>query len=619
MQRIFIGAVILFVFGGLMGFFVYQQYSKVRLGTSQELNVSNKVGDENLELKNIVKKDNKLRVSSFITPHHLVADKLIENIFSEVSEQNKGQKIDRIVLVSPNHFNVGQGGIIIADGPLQEKERIFQTDNAVLQKILNLNFVHGDEDAFYKEHGIRGLLPFVEKYFPDTALLNIMIKDGTAINDMERLAQAVAEADGNTLVILSSDFSHYLSRTVSDWHDKKAVDVISNFDYPAVYNLETDCVTGLYFLMKFSELQDSRKFIWSDNSNSSKVYRDDFVGENTSYVTGYFKKENVKYNKESSEINKTNKSVDDRMTSILFLGDLMLDRHNKKLMNRHGVGYFTEKIERLFWGQDLNVINLEGPITNGQSVAVDKPVDEPNHFRFTFDPEQTINFLQANRINLVNIGNNHILNFHNDGLEQTEKFLEEGEVSYFGDPIYLEKMFVIKNVNNRRVAFVNYNQFGKFSVEDTVQIIKQIKNEVEFVVVYTHWGREYELVENDNQRNKAHQFIDAGADLIIGSHPHVVQPMEIYQGKVIFYSLGNFVFDQYFSEEVRSILGVGILLEEGNISFSLIPLYMQDNGQLEMMAKERKQKFLQNLIERSKIDGGLKTNILESEQFELTQ
>jgi poly-gamma-glutamate synthesis protein (capsule biosynthesis protein) len=126
-------------------------------------------------------------------------------------------------------------------------------------------------------------------------------------------------------------------------------------------------------------------------------------------------------------------------------------------------------------------------------------------------------------------------------------------------------------------------------------------------------------VENEKQTAKAHQFIEAGADLIIGSHPHVVQPIEIYKNKAIFYSLGNFVFDQYFSEDVKSILGVGVSWENDKINFTLVPLYMQNNGQLKLMSGEQKQKFLQSLLERSKMSNDLKTSILENEQFELTK
>ena len=378
-------------------------------------------------------------------------------------------------------------------------------------------------------------------------------------------------------------------------------------------------LVGFFIFQKNIVNSRTEAAIVNDEDNSSgDVDRQNGIDSNESFSNFKTKKGILEQitNEDSRNVSKKGNEIKKKV-SILFLGDVMLDRYNRILIGRHGVGYFTEKIERLFWGQDLNVVNLEGPITREQSVSVGKSVEDPNHFRFTFDPEQTVNFLQANRINLVNIGNNHILNFHNEGLEQTEDVLREGGISYFGNPLDLEKIVIVKNMNNRQIAFVNYNQFGKFTVADTVKIIQEVKHKTDFVIVYTHWGREYELVENDRQRNKAHQFIDAGADLIMGSHPHVVQPIEIYQGKVIFYSLGNFVFDQYFSEDVKSILGVGVLLEDDKISFSLIPLYMQNNGQLEMMDGERKQKFLQNLTERSKIGSGQKDDILELGEISL--
>ncbi|HFC36337.1 MAG TPA: hypothetical protein ENJ49_01525, partial [Candidatus Moranbacteria bacterium] len=135
----------------------------------------------------------------------------------------------------------------------------------------------------------------------------------------------------------------------------------------------------------------------------------------------------------------------------------------------------------------------------------------------------------------------------------------------------------------------------------------------DFIVVYSHWGREYKLVNSERQQKLAHQFIDAGADLIIGAHPHVVQPIEIYKNKAIFYSLGNFVFDQYFSDNVRSILGVGVLLENKKIKFTLIPLFKRKNGELEWMTGEQQKNFLQNLSERSVANDNVKKEIVKGE------
>ncbi len=302
---------------------------------------------------------------------------------------------------------------------------------------------------------------------------------------------------------------------------------------------------------------------------------------------------------------------------ILFFGDLMLDRYNRTLMNKNGAEYFTQKIKELFAEPDLVVVNLEGPVTNNESVSSGKGKDDPNHFRFTFDQEQTKQFLNLNRIKIVNIGNNHILNFNNDGLEQTKEFLEKNSIDYFGDPFDPEKTFLIKKIKGQKIALVNYSRFSGPKVMEVEKIIQKLDKEVDLVIVYAHWGLEYKLVNSKAQKNKAHRFIEAGADLIIGSHPHVVQPIEVYKDKVIFYSLGNFVFDQYFSEEVRSVLGVEIDIKknkdkEKGIDLKLIPLEMQKTGQLEFMSDKKKRDFLQFLREESILSDELKREIFAS-------
>ena len=87
----------------------------------------------------------------------------------------------------------------------------------------------------------------------------------------------------------------------------------------------------------------------------------------------------------------------------------------------------------------------------------------------------------------------------------------------------------------------------------------------DYTVVYTHWGDEYELIPNGGQIDLAHQFVDSGADIVIGTHPHVIQSKEVYKGAYIYYSLGNFIFDQYFNEDVRCGAVITFNLDEEGI------------------------------------------------------
>jgi poly-gamma-glutamate synthesis protein (capsule biosynthesis protein) len=119
---------------------------------------------------------------------------------------------------------------------------------------------------------------------------------------------------------------------------------------------------------------------------------------------------------------------------------------------------------------------------------------------------------------------------------------------------------------------------------------------------------EYEHQFNTTQQELAHQIIDAGADIIIGHHPHVVQGMEIYKNKPIFYSLGNFVFDQYFSEDTQQELGVGIHYEQGNYQIYLFPI-LSTGSQLSLMKAGERDVFLNKFIDWSEIDESYKNQI----------
>ena len=236
--------------------------------------------------------------------------------------------------------------------------------------------------------------------------------------------------------------------------------------------------------------------------------------------------------------------------------------------------------------QDAVIGNLEGPITDNESVSINSQIGEPRHFKFTFQPDwaQT---LEDKNIRIVNLGNNHILNFGEAGFEKTQEYLEQSRVEWFGDVSAkicetgadCPDKSLIKELNGQRIGFVNFNQFTENSIMQTLASIKQLRSDADVVIVYTHWGTEYQSVAGEKIKDLAHQFIDAGADSIIGTHPHVVQNKEVYKGKTIYYSLGNFVFDQYFSPETKQGLGVQLMINpEGEIGYKDIKFELETSG-----------------------------------------
>lgn len=243
--------------------------------------------------------------------------------------------------------------------------------------------------------------------------------------------------------------------------------------------------------------------------------------------------------------------------NILFAGDVMLDRHVRLQAQKDGyASLLSDPLKQLLQDQNIVVINLEGPVTQEPSVSLGSKVGSTNNYLFTFDPE-AVRFLADHNMRLVNLGNNHITNFGQDGVISTLNYLYQAGIEHFG---WVASSYELEEYNQEYLAlelsgfmigFVNFNQFSNQSFDSALELVRQMQAEVEYLIVYTHWGTEYAPEPNAVIKEQAHQLVDAGADLVIGSHPHVIQPFEDYQGKRIYYSLGNFIFDQYFSPEVQ--------------------------------------------------------------------
>lgn len=267
---------------------------------------------------------------------------------------------------------------------------------------------------------------------------------------------------------------------------------------------------------------------------------------------------------------------------ILFVGDMMFDRYIRQSVERHGDDY-----EYIFLGikdelskYDLVVGNLEGPITDKESVSVGTAMDEKKNLVFSFDPA-VAKTLAASDIKLVNIGNNHILNQGEEGLTETKKNLDAAGVQYFGDADANEQGDVLKTIGGTKVGIVNYNYSEAGSFEKALEDISTLKGHADILVAYPHWGTEYKSGDPGQEiRKEAYKLIDAGADLIIGTHPHVVQTSEIYHDKKIYYSLGNFIFDQYFQKETRQGMGVELTIDPDlKMEFRDLKFVMNKNGQ----------------------------------------
>lgn len=264
---------------------------------------------------------------------------------------------------------------------------------------------------------------------------------------------------------------------------------------------------------------------------------------------------------------------------VLFVGDLFFDRYIRQVMDARGGEYVFSCIGDLLGSADLVVGNLEGPITDKPSISAGSEIGSPENFHFTFPP-MTAALLAAHNIRMVNLGNNHIMSLGRDGLLQTKERLTAAGVGFFGDPDAGEENRVARiEINGIPTSFVNWSDWTSDKTDHTVAQVKKEVKAGRTTLVYAHWGEEYEE-PLARMKDLARSFIDAGAIAVFGSHPHIVQEHEVYKGKDIYYSLGNFIFDQYWDSSVRcgAVLSVTIAPHK-EMSFRLIETLFE-NGRV---------------------------------------
>jgi len=195
-------------------------------------------------------------------------------------------------------------------------------------------------------------------------------------------------------------------------------------------------------------------------------------------------------------------------------------------------GYFFRNVKDIFAADDLTIVNLETTLTTATKMAEKK-------YRFKADPSY-VEILKEGDIEVVSIANNHTLDYLDKGYEDTLSTLETAEVGYFG----FEHSY-ITDIRGIKIGILGYTYWetSKKQKEKIKKAIADLRKEgADIVIVMYHWGIERDYEQYSSQQDLARFSIDNGADLILGSHPHVVQGIEEYNGKYIVYSLGNFSF-----------------------------------------------------------------------------
>lgn len=266
--------------------------------------------------------------------------------------------------------------------------------------------------------------------------------------------------------------------------------------------------------------------------------------------------------------------------TMVFSGDILLSSYVLNNYENSGInGVISEELLGEMQNADLTMVNEEFPFSTRGTQAQDK------QFTFRVDPSY-VKILQEMGIDVVTLANNHALDYGTQALSDSFQTLDDAGIAYVGAGDSRERAAeaYITELGGKTFGFlaasrvipeVSWNidnqQPGMLCTYDSTALceaIKKAKENCDYVAVYVHWGIERENMPEDYQRQLGKAYIDAGADIVIGAHPHVLQGIEYYNGKPIVYSLGNYIFNQ--SIEKTMLLKVTVS-PENETTLQMIP------------------------------------------------
>lgn len=316
----------------------------------------------------------------------------------------------------------------------------------------------------------------------------------------------------------------------------------------------------------FSKIYFDNKTIKNNKDNSIKI--------ETSYKNE---------NKENNKIqNKNENDIDDNdnfSIKLSFAGDTMLASNKdhtspgnfNDYVNKKEPTYFLEKVKHIFEKDDFTILNLENALTDQQLPEITKSTDPAYWYK---SKTSNINILSSSSVEGVSVSNNHTGDYGPIGKQDTIDAIVNANMQY-GD--YNNIMYFKKN--NYTIAVICKGLWIESQTNNIVKLIKEAEEKSDYQIVFFHGGKERIHQPEEWKIRATRKLIDNGADLVVGSHPHVIQPREIYKGKEIVYSLGNFCYGGNKGPENRTIIyQINLTIDKNNTLINeesnIIPCYV---------------------------------------------
>ena len=493
-------------------------------------------------------------VQAGITSHHLpTALPFISEFYKTI--QNSDGPRETFAIIGPDHLEKCRGDAAVTYLGYRTPFGELNVDKDAVRNLVNAGATLDDE-CFDGEHSIAVQTLFIKYLYPNAKIVPILFSSDASGELVDKIVNSLFLNRDKIAVIGSVDFSHYESYERAKEIDDASENMIRNMDWEGFALKHADSPASLGAVILFSNKTGAINPLIIGRANS---YEFNSSKDNT---TGYMNALFANYKKTKG------------ILTLAFVGDIMLTRNVGKKIEESGDWRWPFlKIGDYLRSADLTFGNLETTISErGHNVG--------SIYSFRSNPKVIEGLLFAG-FDFLSVANNHMGDWTRTAFEDTFNILKANGIGYVGGGFSEKEAHSAKarEISGIKFGFLGYTDLGAkyteakgdisgiaWSSKETIERdVKEAKNTSDFVVVSIHFGEEYKTSSNARQKILARAAVDAGASLVIGHHPHVIQEIEEYNGGYIAYSLGNFIFDQNFSEETMEGLILKVYVKNSKI------------------------------------------------------
>ena len=279
-------------------------------------------------------------VAGILVNHHLLAGSFIAEAFDKIATDAPLT----VLLISPNHFSVGNGSFITSNAIWKTPYGDLNPDSQMIRQLSDDGIATIEENPFEQEHGISGIVAFIKKSLPNARLIPLIANNRATLQQSLEEANRLTELlPRNVLVVGSFDFSHYLTSRAANFHDLKNLSAVGNFDFSAISTLDVDSRPGLVLFLRMMQRSGNQKFHILEQSNSGILTKQDIL-ETTSYITGYFR---------------PGMTATSSVHTLLILGNVVPSPDVVLASEKQSA--VLEYVERLLYGQDAAIAFIADP------------------------------------------------------------------------------------------------------------------------------------------------------------------------------------------------------------------------------------------------------------------